>query len=145
MYVSANTTTASGLTVTVSKEQGAQGGDVALEAGALVLSDQGICCIDEFDKIGCDYHCLLEAMEQQQVSIAKSGVVASLSARCSVIAAAGADAAVWKAGSHSLRARARTPAGWRRPVGRPRRQAGRRRRRHHRVAIIAGFPASSAG
>ena len=33
------------------------------------------CCIDEFDKIGCDHHCLLEAMEQQQVSIAKSGVV----------------------------------------------------------------------
>lgn len=44
--------------------------------------------MDEFDKIGCDSHCLLEAMEQQQVSIAKSGVVASLSARCSVAAAA---------------------------------------------------------
>lgn len=85
VYVSANTTTASGLTVTLAKETR---GDVALEAGALVLADQGLCCVDEFDKIGCDSHCLLEAMEQQQVSIAKSGVVASLSARCSIAAAA---------------------------------------------------------
>ena len=87
VYISANTTTAAGLTVTVSKESGG-GGDVVLEAGALVLSDQGVCCVDEFDKIGVDSHCLLEAMEQQQVSVAKSGIVASLSARCSVLAAA---------------------------------------------------------
>ena len=87
VYVSANTTTATGLTVTVSKESGS-GGDVVLEAGALVLADQGVCCVDEFDKIGCDSHCLLEAMEQQSVSIAKSGIVANLSARCSVLAAA---------------------------------------------------------
>jgi DNA helicase MCM8 len=72
------------LTVTLTKEEG---GETGIEAGALVLADQGVACIDELDK--CKHlDGLLEAMEQQQVSIAKAGVVATLPARCSVIAAA---------------------------------------------------------
>jgi DNA replicative helicase MCM subunit Mcm2 (Cdc46/Mcm family) len=78
VYVCGNVVTSTGLTVTLVNDGR---GDVGLEAGALVLSDQGVCCIDELDKLSCSYHALLEAMEQQQISIAKSGVVASLSAR----------------------------------------------------------------
>jgi DNA helicase MCM8 len=86
IFVCANTTTTAGLTVAVSRE--GSKGDVNIEAGALVLADRGVCCIDELDKMSSDPHSLLEAMEQQQISIAKSGVVTSLKSRCSILAAA---------------------------------------------------------
>eukprot|EP00475_Leptophrys_vorax_P015224 TRINITY_DN21590_c0_g2_i1.p1 TRINITY_DN21590_c0_g2~~TRINITY_DN21590_c0_g2_i1.p1 ORF type:complete len:623 (-),score=135.43 TRINITY_DN21590_c0_g2_i1:761-2629(-) len=86
LYVCGNTTSTSGLTVTMVRD--GSNGDYSLEAGALVLADQGCCCIDEFDKMTADHQSLLEAMEQQSISIAKGGIVCSLRARTSVFAAA---------------------------------------------------------
>ena len=82
IYVSA--TTRAGLTVNVSKE----GGQNLMRAGALVMADDGICAIDEFDKMGKDQVSMLEVMEQQTITVAKSGVYCSLKARTTVIAAA---------------------------------------------------------
>ncbi|KAG5881754.1 hypothetical protein JTB14_029082 [Gonioctena quinquepunctata] len=84
VYVCGNTSTSSGLTVTMTRD----GGEYALEAGALMLADQGCCCIDEFDKMPTQHACLLEAMEQQSISIAKASIVCTLPTRATILAAA---------------------------------------------------------
>ena len=86
LYTSGRGTTAAGLTAAVLPTRS---GGMTLEAGALVLADKGVACIDEIDKMRPeDRVAIHEAMEQHTISVAKGGIVATLNARAAILAAA---------------------------------------------------------
>jgi replicative DNA helicase Mcm len=88
LFTSGSSSTAAGLTAAAVRDEFSEGA-WSLEAGALVLADMGICACDELDKMSKqDRGALHEAIEQQRVSVAKAGIVASLHSRCAFLAAA---------------------------------------------------------
>jgi replicative DNA helicase Mcm len=88
VYASGKASSAAGLTAAAVHDEFGEG-QWTLEAGALVLADMGLACIDEIDKMDdSDRSAMHQAMEQQEISVAKAGINATLKSRCSILAAA---------------------------------------------------------